>query len=157
MEKTWTKALRDSISEVFATMFFLVPEEDPSLAQSLAANQAIGWLESWLEVVHQEETAKVWVWAPPELAIELAANILSLEQDDISAEDMLDAFKEMLNMVVGRLLTIVDTSSEWRMGLPNARHLEKGTLGEATSQAQWIISYDIEEKPLLAGCCSQQA
>ncbi len=157
MEKTWTKALRDSISEVFSTMFFLVPDEDTSLAQSLAGNQAKGWLEGWLEVIQQEETVKVWVWAPPELVKELAANILSLDPDGITADDMIDAFKEMLNMVVGRLLTLVDTNSEWRMGLPNARHLETGTVGEATKQAQWLLSYDIEEKPLLAGCWSQQA
>lgn len=155
MDQIWTTALRESISEVFSTMFFMVPEEDESLAQSLAGNQARGWLEGWLEVTRGQDKVRVWVWAPPDLAGELAANILSLEADDISADDMTDAFKEMLNMVVGRLLTVVDSKSEWRMGLPQGRHLERGTVGETTKQAQWLISYDIEEKPLLAGCWSQ--
>lgn len=155
MEQTWTTALRESISEVFSTMFFMVPEEDDSLAASLAGSQARGWLEGWLEVNHDQEQVKVWVWAPPDLVKELAANILSLEPDGITTDDMSDAFKEMLNMVVGRLLTVVDTKSEWRMGLPQARHIDAGTVGDATKQAQWHLSYDIEEKPLLAGCWSQ--
>lgn len=155
MEQTWTTALKDSISEVFSTMFFMVPEEDESLLQTLAGEPANGWLEGWLEVVQGEEKVKVWVWAPPDLAGELAANILSLDPDGITPDDMTDAFKEMINMVVGRLLTVVDTNSEWRMGLPQGRQLDGGTVGEASQQAQWHILYDIEEKPLLAGCWSQ--
>jgi hypothetical protein len=136
-------------------MFFMVPEEDEPLAQSLAGDQAEGWLEGWLEVTRGQEKFKVWVWAPSELASELAANILSLEPDDISDEDMTDAFKEMINMVVGRLLTVTDKNSEWRMGLPQGRVMAHGTVGEAIQQAQWLAAYDIEEKPLLTGCWSQ--
>jgi hypothetical protein len=155
MDKIWKTALRESISEVFSTMFFLVPEEDAELAGSLAGNPSAAWLEGWLEVTKGEEKVKVWIWSPPELVKELAANILSLEPENTTPDDMLDAYKEMLNMVVGRLLTVVDTESEWRMGLPQARHLAEGTVGDATSQAQWLISYDVEEKPLMAGCWSQ--
>ena len=155
MDKIWKKALKESISEVFSTMFFLVPEEDASLAEALAGNQAGAWLEGWLEVTKGEEKVKVWIWSPPELVKELAANILSLEPEATTPDDMLDAYKEMLNMVVGRLRTVVDTESQWRMGLPQARHLAGGTVGEASSQAQWLISYDVEENPLLAGCWSQ--
>lgn len=156
MEKIWTTALRDSISDVFSTMFFLVPEEDPSLAQALADKPAQHWLEGWLEVKQQEENVMVWIWAPPELARELAANIFSMEPEEVSQDDLLDAFREMLNMVVGSLLTIVDKESLWRMDLPQARHLEAGLLGEVAAKAQWVLSYDVEEKPLLAGCWSQQ-
>ena len=155
MDKIWKTALRESISEVFSTMFFLVPEEDDTLAESLVGNRAQAWLEGWLEVTRDGEKVKVWIWSPPELAKELAANLLSLEPEGTTSDDMLDAYQEMLNMVVGRLLTVVDTESQWRMGLPQARHLEEGTVGEASSQAQWLISYDVEEKPLLAGCWSQ--
>jgi hypothetical protein len=155
MDKIWKTALRESISEVFSTMFFLVPEEDAALAESLAGNSVDAWLEGWLEMTKGEEKVKVWIWSPPELVKELAANILSMEPEDTKPDDMLDAFKEMLNMVVGRLLTVVDTESQWRMGLPQAKHLSGGTVGEATQQAQWLLSYDVEEKPLMAGCWSQ--
>lgn len=155
MDKIWKTALRESISEVFSTMFFMVPEEDASLAGSLAGNSAGAWLEGWLEVTKGQEKVKVWIWSPPELVKELAGNILSMEPEDTTDDDMLDAYMEMLNMVVGRLLTVVDKESEWRMGLPQARHLSGGTVEEATSQAQWLLSYDVEEKPLMAGCWSQ--
>ena len=83
MDKTWTKALRDSISEVFSTMFFMVPEEEEGLADRLAAEDAAGWLEGWVEITRPGESVRLWVWAGPGLAKELAGNILSLEIFDV--------------------------------------------------------------------------
>ncbi len=155
MEKTWTKALKESISEVFATMFFMVPEEEPSLRESLSPEMVDGWLHGQLEVKHEDEAVRVCVLAPPELARELAANILSMDPEDLSQDDMLDAFREMLNMVVGNLLTTVDQESQWHMGLPQAETMESAQLDDLCSQAEWMVSYEVEEKPLLAGCWSQ--
>ena len=155
MEKTWTKALKESISEVFSTMFFMVPEEEPSLLESLSPEMVDGWLHGQLEVEHEDKAVRVCVLAPPELARELAANILSLDPEDLSQDDMLDAFREMLNMVVGNLLTTVDQESQWRMGLPQAETMDSAQTGNLCSQAEWLVSYEVEEKPLLAGCWSQ--
>jgi len=152
MEKIWTKALKDSISEVFSTMFFMVPEEEPSVLESIDPQDMEGWLHGQLDMSLADKTVRICIMTPPELARELAANILSLEPGDLSTDDMLDAFREMTNMVVGGLLTIVDKESQWRMGLPQAETLTSAQADELCSQADWVVSYEVEEQPVLAGC-----
>ncbi|MGD9124827.1 MAG: chemotaxis protein CheX [Desulfarculaceae bacterium] len=151
MEETWTKALRDSISEAFSTMFFMVPEEDSEILEEIKNSSTEGWTEGWVEVSRPEQSVRFWVWAPSDVARELAANILSSEPDEVSSEDILDAYGEMLNIVVGSVLTIVDDKGEWKMGLPHAEPVPQQTLGEAVNQTQQSISFDVEGKPLLVG------
>ncbi len=156
MQKTWTKALRDSISDVFSTMFFMVPEEAPSLEQIPPAGGSQTWVEGWVDMQGPEGQARVLIWAPVELARELGANILSLEPDELSEEDMLDAYREMLNMVAGNHLTLVDDQGNWRMGLPQTSPPRELPVPD-TGQAQLILYFDVEGMPLLAGCRLVQA
>ncbi len=151
MQKIWTKALRDSISDVFSTMFFMVPEEAPDLEQSLAREAERSWVEGWVDMEGPEGKARVLIWAPVELARELGANILSLEPGELAEEDMLDAYREMLNMVAGNHLTLVDDQGNWRMGLPQISPPRDLALPD-TGQAQWILYFDVEGMPLVAGC-----
>lgn len=152
MQETWMKALKDSISEVFATMFFMVPEELEGLPAEIAQIDASGWLEGWVEMTRGEEKLRLLVWTPPEVARELAANILSCEPEDLSEDDVADAYREMLNMVAGSVLTAVDTESQWIMGLPQARVIEQGKVESMAAQARLLVAYEVEQKPLLAGC-----
>ena len=151
MQKTWTKALRDSISDVFSTMFFMVPEEAPGLAQDLDQGRVRTWVEGWVDMEGPEGKARVLIWAPVELARELGANILSLEPEDLAEEDMLDAYREMLNMVAGNHLTLVDDQGNWRMGLPGTSALQEAA-APPREQAQWVLYFDVEGTPLVAGC-----
>jgi len=96
MEKTWTKALMDSISEVFSTMFFMVPENDADMEQSVSGDSADDWVEGWVELEGPDESVRLCVWAPVRAARELAANILSCELHELDGDDMLDAYREML-------------------------------------------------------------
>jgi len=152
MEKTWTKALKASISDVFSTMFFMVPEEDPGLCQEMAGEDAQGWLEGRVELVREEGGGlAIWCWAHSGLARELAANILSLEPDELSESDIVDAYAEMLNMVAGSLLTAVDQKAQWRLGLPQATVSQGGRLGARTTRAAELLCFDLEGKPLIVG------
>ena len=156
MENNWSMALKASISEVFSTMFFMVPEWDPELLPGLSAQKTDGWLEGKVEVAKPGARVNFWVWCPPRLAQELAANILAAEPADLDAEQVSDAYREMLNMVVGGVLTAVDPQGAWRMGLPQARVRPHGTVREMLSQSREHMAFDVEEKPLLAGVSQLQ-
>lgn len=151
MPNKWMKALKGSISEVFSTMFFMVLEEDPEVPGENRAKSAGGWLEGWLEVTREGQKVRLWVWAPPEASRELAANLLSSDPSELTTDEVLDAYREMLNMVSGSVLTTVDTEGEWKMGLPNSRQLEQGQLGQAWSQAPELLGLIWEDVPLAAG------
>lgn len=151
MEKTWTKALMDSISEVFSTMFFMVPENDADMEQSVSGDSADDWVEGWVELEGPDESVRLCVWAPVRAARELAANILSCELHELDSDDMLDAYREMLNMAAGSYLTRVDAQGLWRMGLPQARKPRAASVGDMVGRADWKVFYNVEELPLAAG------
>lgn len=151
METNWTTALKESISEVFSTMFFLVVSEEPSLLSEVAGRPASGWLEGWLEVSKHPQSVRIWVWAPHEVAAELGANLMSLEPTDLGPEGLLDAYREMMNMVAGKVLTLVDRDGSWKMGLPNAAILQSGNVGEASAKAGQRFTYDSEDRPVVVG------
>ena len=81
----------------------------------------------------------------------MAANIFACDPDEVDNEQVLDAYREMINMVSGNLLTVVDTESVWKMGLPNARVLGSGTVGQAVDAADWDMLFDVEGSPVVAG------
>jgi hypothetical protein len=151
MEFEWAQALRGSLSQVYSTMFFMVPEADPELVQELGGKPAQGWYEGGILFTKEGRRVVVMVWTPPQLAAELAANIMAADPKSLSEIDILDAFKEMLNMVAGGLLTSVDPDGAWRMGLPMARILGPGSLETALSRADETMAYEVEGRPLLAG------
>jgi hypothetical protein len=151
MPQKWTKALKGSISEVFSTMFFMVLEQDPEILAANRAKPAQDWMEGRLEVTREGQTVQIWVWAPPQASQELAANLLSSDPSELSADELLDAFREMLNMVSGSVLTAVDVEGEWKMGLPQAHRLDQGDLGQAWSQAQELLGMAWDDVPVTAG------
>ena len=151
MKENWIKALKDSISETFSTMFFMVPDEEEQLDEQIGGQPAQGWIEGWAEVSCQDQGVRLWVWAPKNLADELACNILSCDPSELSSGELIDAYREMINIVVGSLLTKVDKDSKWNMSLPQARELETGSVQESISQSPECLFYDVEGSPLVAG------
>ncbi len=157
MEQEWTKALKDAISEVFSTMFFIVLMEDQSILDEAGDLDAEGWYEGWLEMSLPPTTAKVWTWTPPGVVGELASNFMSLDPSELDQEALLDAYREALNMVAGKLLTTVDNQGSWKMGLPQARVLPAGGLQAYLDQADQCFSYDAEDRPVLLGLSIQNS
>lgn len=151
METDWNRALRASISEVFSTMFFMVPEWDPELTLRVGGMKAGGWLEGLVELTKASQVIRVWVWSPPEVAADLAANILASDPKKLNKEEILDAFREMLNMVAGSLLTRMDPAGQWRMGLPQARELGPTSVKDLLRQVQEELAFEADDRPFLAG------
>jgi hypothetical protein len=151
MNPNWTTALKASISDTLGTMFFAVVEEDKSLLSLKEHDQQANWLLGWVVVKSGDQAIKVWTSSPYGLGKELAANLLSLDEDELSPEDLDDAYRELLNMVVGGLLTNVDTHSQWKMGLPEVVHLKAGMLSKTLANSEQSLAYDVEGHPLLAG------
>jgi hypothetical protein len=151
MEVKWKKVLKDSISEAFSTMYFMVPEEMPDLLDERGDEFKGSWFQSSLSANRDSITIKIWAWGPAELARILSSNILSCEPEDVEDSDMMDAYGEMLNIVVGSVLTAIDPKGEWRMGLPESSHVSAKDLGPAFAQAQDHLFYDLEEHPFICG------
>lgn len=151
MESNWSRALKASISEAFSTMYFMVPEWDPEVLSEAGGQKADGWLEGRVEMTRESFRLSIWLWTPPGVARELAANLLALDSPDVGEEQMMDAFRELLNMVAGGLLTAVDAQGQWRMGLPEARICGKGQVKELLKQAKEHFGFFVDERPVISG------
>ena len=151
MENNWSRALKASISDAFSTMYFLVPEWDPEVLAEAGGQKADGWLEGRVEMTREHFRLSIWLWAPPEVARELAANLLALNSPDLTEDQMMDAFRELLNMVAGGLLTAVDAQGQWRMGLPQARVCGRGLVKDLLRQGKEQFGFLVDERPVLAG------
>lgn len=151
MNETWKTSLKDSISEVFGTSFFLVPEPAPELLDDYLGLPAAGWLEGSLTVSHGQQKATFWIWAPMDVGRELAANIYAMETSDVDEAQVVDAYAEMMNMVAGGLLTKVDDQGVWEMGLPQAAALTAGPVGQRTKQAAGVMAFEVGSRPLISG------
>ncbi|MFH1057417.1 MAG: chemotaxis protein CheX [Pseudomonadota bacterium] len=151
MESNWSRALKASISDAFSTMYFMVPEWDPEVLAEAGAQKAESWLEGRVEMNRERFRLSIWLWCPPGVARELAANLLALDSPDVGEEQMMDAFRELLNMVAGGLLTAVDVQGQWRMGLPEARVCDKGQVKDLLKQAKEQFGFYVDERPVLAG------
>jgi hypothetical protein len=157
MENNWSKALRASISDVFSTMFFMVPEWDPELLPELGPQKAEGWHQGMVVVSRQQVEIGLWVWCPPQVSRDLAANILAQDPGDLESEQILDAFREMINMVAGGVLTTVDPQGSWTMGLPQSNRCGEGTLGQLLASTKEQMAFNVDDQPVLAGLSIQAA
>jgi len=106
-------------------------------------------------VSRQQIKIGLWVWCPPKGSRELAANILALEPGDLQSEQVLDAFREMINMVAGGVLTAVDPQGSWNMGLPQVNLCGQGTLGQLLAATKEQMAFNVDDQPILAGLSLQ--
>lgn len=146
----WKQALREAISEVCATMFFMVPEPNPEAAENLASLAVTGWSLGQIELSQGEQRVRVFIGAPGEINRELAENLLAVEGGDLSDEDLADAFREMVNMVAGRVLTRVDDENRWVLGLPQSQRLPGGDAQTLLADKSGSLVLDLDGRPLLA-------
>lgn len=102
-------------------------------------------------VSRQQLKIGLWVWCPPQVSLELAANILAQECDDLDGEQILDTFREMINMVASGVLTAVDPQGSWTMGLPQAHRYGQGILASTKEQ----MAFSVDDQPILAGLSVQ--
>ncbi len=152
MQENLRQILRDSISKVFETTFFLVLEEAGDLEAQLLGAPAKGWYQGRVKLSCPPKQAVVWVWAPPELAEELATNMLAAEPGELSQAEIMDAYKEMLNMVSGRLLTAMDPSGSWSMGLPEAGVVEAESVAALVGVVAEPVVLQADGRGLICGC-----
>lgn len=126
MEKHDRLAMKDAISEVLETMFFVFVEFDEGLAI-----RQLGECESGISLLGSEGAVDISLMASHEFARMISANLLGVEENDVTSLDLEDTMKELANMVGGCFKARVDSDNRWELGLPRFRLLSaaKGSSG----------------------------
>jgi hypothetical protein len=108
--------MKDAISNVLGTMFFLVPAfaegESPR-----GFNQGPFFLESSIAISGDSQRLRLCFQATRAFASIITANFLGVGQEEVTTEEMEDTLKELANMVGGDCLSRLPAGN-WDLGIP---------------------------------------
>ncbi len=112
----YSMMMRDAISNVLETMFFLVPafaqgedQQGPGLGPFL--------LESSITITGDTQRLRLLFRATRAFASTLTANFLGVGPEEVAPEEMEDTLKELANMVGGDCLARLPADN-WQLGIP---------------------------------------
>lgn len=134
MDGNWREAMRAAISEVLETMFFTdVVFQDKGPAQPLR-----GWNAAIDVRAADESTAvRLDLGFAESFARELAGNMVGLDAEGLTDEDVRDALQELTNMVAGSCVVLLGPE-KWRLGLPVAHSGLVFRSGVNQSVCMWV-------------------
>jgi hypothetical protein len=109
--------MKDAISEVLETMFFVIVEfeGDASTYKPCCCQSTISIRSE------DEKQTNIIFRAVEDFARTLTANFLGKTEDEVFPEDLEDTIKELTNMLGGSYVSR-STGRQWRLGIP---HFEK--------------------------------
>jgi CheY-specific phosphatase CheX len=106
-------AMKDAISEVLETMFFVYVDFGGDLS-----SKQFGDCESLVSLFNDAERVDISLRTSEEFARMISANLLGVEEGEVSQDDLEDTMKEFANMVGGNFKARIDSQNHWELGIP---------------------------------------
>jgi hypothetical protein len=116
MMPQFSTMMREAISNVLETMFFLVPAFDEGENRH-GFHQRPFFLESSIVITGQTQHLRLLFRATRAFASVLTSNFLGVGQDEVAPDEMEDTLKELANMVGGDFLARLPAAN-WELGIP---------------------------------------
>ncbi len=118
------EATKISISEILETMFFLPLEASESKAggdlSQMPKDQLMGASLDFTGPM----AGKVVFLIPIKLARSLTSDFLGQENVDVDSDEMEGTIKEVVNMITGKTLSLIDEKGIFKLGIPEAADIE---------------------------------
>lgn len=132
MKTQWQTKMKDVISDLLETMFFLSVEFE---AETLTTRYD---LESSISLARDLQKMQIDLRMTEPFARVAAANFLGIDENEVTVDDIEDVVKEIANMVAGSYMTLLE-HGDWQLGIPSMKHLESSN--EALDADAMPISY----------------
>jgi hypothetical protein len=144
----FSRMMRDAISNVLETMFFLVPAfEEGEKLQGFSQGPFL--LESSITITGEEGRLRLHFRATRAFASIITANFLGVGPEEVSPEEMEDTLKELANMVGGDCLSRLPADN-WALGIPKLEPARTSTDDYSTPQMySLLLSLDEELMALI--------
>lgn len=116
--ETMVKTLKEAISNVLETMFFQ-PVQFVDFSCSL--QEWFSGRESLLGATldfRGPSSGSLFFLAPLKVLREMTANFLGLSEEKIDKDQQADTVKEILNMMGGQMLSLIDKEGLFKIGIP---------------------------------------
>jgi hypothetical protein len=145
MMPQYSTVMRDAISNVLETMFFLVPafKENENLKDS---QPNPFFLDSSVTITGERQHFRLLIRATRAFVTIITANFLGVGQEEVVVEEMEDTLKELANMVGGDCLSRLPPDN-WKLGIPK---LEQPTSNpdECSTSSVYSIILSLDEEPV---------
>lgn len=109
-------AMKDAISEVLETMFYVSVDFGEDLLRGEACD-----CESLIALYNEVQNVEISFKTREEFARMLSANLLGVDENEVSSDDLEDTMKEFTNMVTGSYKSRIDMDNEWELGIPRIK------------------------------------
>ena len=117
-EERARESLKEAISDVMETMFFLpVQFADKTCPLGPWFSGEGEMLESSVDF-KCPGSGRIFLFAPRAGVEEMSANILGIEADEVSEGQVSDTLKEAINMMTGRMLSLLAGKGDFTLGIP---------------------------------------
>lgn len=123
MDEKFERAVYLSLAEIFGTMFFTEIEPLDEFPEEERFGKPYDGVESIIDF-EGKECGEVHFYFPKELASNIAANFMGIDESELDEDQMIDTVKECANMAVGCLLGKIDPKGECSLGIPTAETIE---------------------------------
>jgi len=151
MDKQMMTNLKQAISNVLETMFFLPVQfiEDNSLWDKWSQQKT----NLWHVVVRFSGPVNGYFYllVPVNLAQEITANFLGLDEGEVEKNQESDTVKEALNMIGGYVLSQVEKADEFQIGIPEIVADDQVDLTNIPIESHNTILIETEENHLAVG------
>jgi len=137
MDQTLKEQIGNSATEVFSTMYFLpvqLLDEKPSKEKWDLENLYISASISFTGPL----SAKINIFFPKSLAINIAEGFLGIDPGDITEQLALDTMQEAANMVIGSFLGKADPDGVCKLGIPKAEQISDFSPGAIEPGAELL-------------------
>ncbi len=141
IRETLTEVAND-VFEKFAFMFVEDADEECDI-------ETFTFVRSTLEF-SGDVNGTMMIAMPDDLHLELAANVLGMDMDDVMvAEQADDAVKELLNVLCGHMLTAVfGEEGIYNLGAPQIAHLDKPQWNALQEESD-VVQITVDDRPVL--------
>lgn len=120
MSFEWQAAMRDAISEVLETMFFVSVDFETENASALVCEH-----QSSISLNCMGRRMDIAFEVSDSFAKLITANLLGMDEEAVTHDDMEDTMKELANMVVGNYQSRLGGGT-WELGIPSTGRPESG-------------------------------
>jgi chemotaxis protein CheX len=137
--------MRDAISNVLETMFFLVPGIEETQSAEVFDKKPLV-LESSITMVSEADNLRMLFRVTKDFVSLITANFLGVESEEVTEEEMEDTLKELANMVGGDCLARLPANS-WKLGIPKIDQPKANPDDYSASNMCTLLLY-LDEEPM---------
>ena len=139
---TLTSAMKNSISNVLETMFFLPVDFDDSVSKEMLWDMDSDKIMAAKLNFNGPFSGHAIFYIPEKLAKSLTADFMGKEEKNISGEQAKATLKEMANMITGNTFSLYDPEAVFNLGIPEMMGSYKFHEKSNSSEERIFIAID---------------